>query len=165
MCTWAWKLSPPKRRRWLSCSGIGGEPWQTGDCFSTSRPVSARIGSSCHSQRARNTRERGLAQALSRQQAPGHVNDLMGAGKVTAEGGTVVISRWSVQICQSKKAKFPAQTQHGKYWTHWDTRNWLHWEHSGFMMYVMISVCNLFLSVFLKLVYPFLFLLFYLLLS
>lgn len=57
------------------------------DCYSTSHPVSAGIGSSCHSQRARNTRERGLAQALSCQEAPGHFNDLMGAGKVTAEGG------------------------------------------------------------------------------
>lgn len=57
------------------------------DCYSTSHPVSAGIGSSCHSQLARNTRERGLAQALSRQEAPGHFNDLMGAGKVTAERG------------------------------------------------------------------------------
>lgn len=149
MYMWPWQPSPPRRRRrWLSCPGIGGEPWQTGDCYSTSHPVSAGIGSSCHSQCARNTRERGLAQALSRQEAPGHFNDLMGAGKVTAEEGAVVISRWSVQICQSKwakskltKTKFPAETQSEKYWTHWDTRNWLHWKHSGFMG-VMYCVCD-----------------------
>lgn len=76
--------------------------------------------------------------------SPGHFNDLMGAGKVTAEGRWGALVRWTVQICQSKWAK--SKTDKGQIPnTHWLNGNWLHWKQAGFMVCVMISefVCFL----------------------
>lgn len=94
--------------------------------------------------------------------SPSHFNDLMGAGKVTAEGrwGALVISRWTVQICQSKWAK--SKTDKGQIPnTHWLNGKWLHWKQARFVVYVIISE---FVCVF-KLISSFLFWPFYLLLS